>query len=102
MPLLISKIVMAEASWSYHEPFGFHSLQYTAIGSAPVRNRAASKVWIAMSSSRTCSMRSRNPPKCAPMKKSLYKVVRSPSSPSAISLRNARICGVKRRFCITA
>ena len=38
----------------------------------PATKRAASNVWIAMSSSSTLSISSRKPPKCAPMKKSQW------------------------------
>ena len=50
--------------------------------SLPAMKRAASNVWIAMSSSSTFSISSRKPPKCAPMKKSQCSAVRSPSAPA--------------------
>ena len=78
-------MAIALAPSAYQEPFGFQSVQYTDTGSSPDMKRAWSKVCMAMSTRRTCFITSLNPPKCAPMKKSVLSVVRSPILPERIA-----------------
>src|SRR5690606_1121908 len=61
-PSANAKTASAAASPSYQLHDGLNSSQYTDTGSVPSTNLAWSKVWIAMSMSSGCGIRSRNPP----------------------------------------